>query len=166
MASWRYLLQIPAYAVFIGVVGYFSIAPEYQHVDPELAMIRLAFSHAAERVEPCRELSPAELAALPPNMRQPKACGRERLPVVVEFEIDGELVYRAAEIPTGVWKDGASTVYQKFIVPAGTHEMVVRLRDKRDTEGFDYEESATVALAPGQNFVIGFRAETGGFKFQ
>ena len=99
-------------------------------------------------------------------MRQPKQCGRERLPVFVEFEIDGELVYRAEETPTGDWNDGASTIYQKFLIPAGRYDMVVRLRDKRDTTGFDYEQSATVELAPGQNFVIGFRAATGGFRFQ
>lgn len=166
MASWKYLLQLPAYAAFIAVVGYFSVLPAYQHVDPDLALVKLAFSHAAERLEPCRTLSPAELAELAPNMRQPQQCGRERLPVFVELEIDGDLVYRARETPTGVWKDGASTIYQKFLVPAGTHDMVVRLRDKRDTTGFDYEQSATVELAPGQNFVISFRAATGGFKFR
>lgn len=166
MASWKYLLQAALYAAFIALIGYFSVAPAYRHGDPELAMIKLAFSHAADRREPCRTRTPAELAQLAPNMRRPMDCERERLPLLVELEIDGELVFQAEEAPTGLWQDGPSTVYQKFPVQPGSHELVARLRDGRDTAGFDYEQQATVELAPGQNFVIGFRAAAGGFKFQ
>lgn len=166
MASWKYLLQALLYGAFIAFIGYFSVAPAYRHVDPQLAVIKLTFSHAAERREPCRKLSPKELAQLAPNMRRPMDCERERLPLLVEFEIDGELVFQTEEAPTGLWKDGPSTVYQKFPVQAGSHELVARLRDGRDTEGFDYERAASVELAPGQNFVVGFRAAAGGFKFE
>lgn len=166
MASWKYLLQALFYAAFIAVIGYFSVSPPYRHVDPELAIIKLTFSHAADRREPCRKLTPEELAKLAPNMRRPMDCERERLPLLVELELDGELVYQAEQRPTGLWKDGPSTVYRKFPVQAGNHELVARLRDGRDTIGFDYEQAASVELAPGQNFVIGFRAAAGGFKFQ
>lgn len=166
MAKWKYLLQALLYAAFIALIGYFSVAPAYRHVDPELAIVKLAFSHAAERREPCRKLTPAELAQLAPNMRRPMDCDRERLPLLVELEIDGELVFQAEEAPTGLWQDGASTIYRKFLVQPGSHELVARLRDGRDTVGFDYEQAATVELAAGQNFVIGFRPAAGGFKFQ
>jgi len=166
VAKWKYLLQALLYAAFIALIGYFSVAPAYRHVDPELAMIKLVFSHAAERREPCRKLTPAELTQLAPNMRRPMECERERLPLVVELEIDGALVFQAEEAPTGLWKDGASTVYQKFLVQPGSHELVARLRDGRDAIDFNYEQAARVELAPGQNFVIGFRASAGGFKFQ
>ncbi|UCG73204.1 MAG: hypothetical protein JSV45_02135 [Chromatiales bacterium] len=166
MASWKYLLQSVLYAAFIALIGYFSVAPAYRHAHPELAVIKLAFSHAAERLEPCRKLTPEELAQLAPNMRRPMECERERLPLLVELEIDGELVFRAEEPPTGLWQDGAATIYQKFQVQPGSHELVARLRDGRDTVGFDYEQAASVELAAGQNFVIGFRAAAGGFKFQ
>jgi hypothetical protein len=164
LASWRYLLQVPLYAAFAAAIGYFSVAPAYRHLDAELAVIKLAFSHAAERREPCRKLAPAELARLAPNMRRPVDCSRERLPLVVELELDGQPIYRAEKPPMGLWKDGPSTVYEKFVVPAGRHTLVARLRDRRDTQDFDYEQTASVELAPGQNFVIGFRA--GGFVFQ
>ena len=166
MASWKYLLQGVLYAAFIALIGYFSVAPAYRHVDPELAIIKLVFSHAAERREPCRILTPEEIAQLAPNMRRPTECGRERLPLLVELEIDGQLVYQGEERPTGLWNDGPSTVYRKFQVAPGSHELVARLRDGRDTVGFDYEQAASVELAPGQNFVISFKATTGGFKFQ
>ena len=166
MASWKYLPQAALYAAFVAVIGYFSVAPAYQHVDPELSVIKLVFSHAADRREPCRKLTPQELARLAPNMRRPMECERERLPLLVELEIDGELVFRAEKAPTGLWQDGAATIYQKFQVQPGRHELVARLRDGRDTTGFDYEQAATVELVPGQNFVIGFRAAAGGFRFQ
>ena len=166
MPSWKYLLQALAYVAFIVVVGFLSVAPRYQHADPDKAVIKIAFSHAAERKEPCRQLTPEEIARLAPNMRRPTQCGRERLPVLVELEMDGEVIYRAEEIATGLWNDGPSTIYRKFTVAPGTYELVARLRDKRDTVGFDYEQQATVELTAGQNFVVGFRSETGGFRFQ
>lgn len=166
MTSWKYFLQAGLYAVFAALIGFFSVAPAYQHIDPDVAVIKLAFSHAGERREPCRKLTPEELAQLAPNMRRPMACGRERLPLRVELEINDQLVYQADEAPTGIWSDGPSTVYQRFRVQAGTHRLVVRLRDGRDTVGFDYAQEQTVELLPGQNYVIGFRPETGGFRFQ
>ncbi len=160
------MLQGVAYAAFAAFIGYFSVAPAYRYLPPDKALIKLAFSHAAERRVPCRKLSPEEIAALPPNMRKPEECERERLPLLVELELDGELIYRVEQQPTGIWKDGASTVYEKFLVAPGEHLVVARLRDRRDTTGFDYEQSAEIDLHPMQNFVIGFRKEFGGFMFQ
>jgi hypothetical protein len=166
LASWKYALQAALYGAFVAGIGYFSVAPAYRHVDPGLAVIKLAFSHATERREACRKLTPAEVAKLAPNMRRSTACERERLPLLVELELDDELVYRAEVNPSGLWKDGPATVYQKLLVQPGSHELVARLRDARDTAGFNYDQSASIELVPGQNFVIGFRAEAGGFKFQ
>jgi len=49
MMSWRSIaLQVPAYAAFAAFIGYFSAAPEYRHLDPGLAVVKLSFSHAGE----------------------------------------------------------------------------------------------------------------------
>jgi hypothetical protein len=40
------------------------------------------------------------------------------------------------------------------------------MRDSSRREGFDFERSATVMLAPRQNFVIDFHADAGGFIFR
>ena len=163
------MLRMPAqlilYALFAGVTGYFSAGPIYQAYAPDAALLRLAFTHAAERRKPCRQRSPEELAAMAANMRRPEACERARLPLHVELELDGELLYAADEPPAGLWDDGPSTVYEKFVVPAGRHEIEVRLRDRRDTIGFDYRESRDIELAPGQNLVIAFRPGDTGFTF-
>ena len=84
----RFAAQLAAYGAFVAVIGYFSASPTYTHVDPELGLIRLSFSHAGARSEECRRYTPEELAQLAPNMRRPMDCARERVALYVEFEID------------------------------------------------------------------------------
>ena len=162
----RYVGQFVAYAVFAAVVGYFSTQPAYTHLASDKAQIKLSFSHAGAHVSECRKLTQEELDRLPPNMRRPMDCPRERLPVLVELELDGKLLYQQALPPSGLSGDGASTAYAKFPLTAGTHHLVARLRDSRRKEGFDYEKEATLNLAPQQNLIIDFRPELGGFLFQ
>ncbi len=157
--------QALAYLLFAAVLGVFSAAPSYTHLEPDRALIKLSFSHAAQRKGECRRLTPEEIAALPPNMRRTQDCPRERLPVLVELVLDGRVVARELLPPAGLHGDGASAVYRRFPVNAGRHRLVARLRDSGRTEGFDYEGAAEVELAPGQNFVVDFRSETGGFIF-
>ena len=158
--------QAIAYAVFGALLGYFSAAPAYMHRDPSMAQIKISFSHAAQRVGECRHLSPEEIAKLAPNMRRPLDCPRERLPILIELELDNRPLYRGKLPPTGLARDGSATIYQRFPVAAGKHRLVARLRDSKRTSGFDYESTADIELAPRQNFVIEFRAETGGFIFK
>ena len=161
----KYIGQIIAYAVFAMVVGYFSTQPAYTHLGPDDALIKLSFSHAGAHAQECRTLTQEELQRLAPNMRRPMDCVRERLPLLVELELDGNILYRETLAPSGLSSDGASTAYQKFPVPAGAHHLVARLRDSRRTDGFDYEQAVDVSLMPLQNFVIDFRPELGGFLF-
>ena len=158
--------QAIAYVLFGAMIGYFSAAPAYIHHDPAMAQIKISFSHAAQRVGECRRLSPEEIAKLAPNMRRPLDCPRERLPILVELELDNQPLYRGELPPTGLAGDGSATIYQRFAVTTGKHHLVARLRDSKRTDGFDYVKAANVELRPQQNFVIEFRAETGGFVFQ
>lgn len=158
--------QAIAYVLFGAMIGYFSAAPAYVHHDPDMAQIKISFSHAAQRVGECRRLSPEEIAQLAPNMRRPLDCPRERLPILVELELDNQLLYRGELPPTGLARDGSATIYQRFPVAAGRHQLVARLRDTKRMDGFDYEHTADVELVPQQNFVVEFRAETGGFIFK
>ncbi len=161
----RLLGQALAYAAFAAVVGYFSASPRYTHLEPGMGVIRLSFSHAGERRQPCRRYSQEELEQLAPNMRRPLDCQRERVPLRIELELDGEVVYRDLLAPSGLAKDGASTAYRTVAVPAGSHHIAVRMSDSRRENGFDWQHEATVEIAPRQNFVIDFNARTGGFKF-
>ena len=68
--------------------------------------------------------------------------------------------------PRGFAGGGPSRIYQRFLLPAGTHDIAVRLRDRPGTQGFDYAAETQVTLAPAQSFVIDFHAEAGGFVFR
>ena len=163
--AFQYIGQLIAYTLFALVIGYFATQPSYTHLDPDRALIKLSFSHAGEHRQECRRLTQEELNELPPNMRRPMDCPRERLSLLVELELDGKILYRDELPPSGLASDGASTAYRKFPVAAGSHTLVARLRDSRREDGFDYEQVAEITLVPQQNFVIDFRPELGGFLF-
>jgi hypothetical protein len=152
----RFLGQAACYAAVALLLGYFSSAPAYAPIPPDQALIKLSFMHGAQRRGDCRRLSSEELAKLAPNMRKTVECPRERLPVIVELELDNELLYAATLPPTGLSGDGPSRAYQRFVVPPGRHRLVVRMRDTARTEGFDHLREADIELRPGQNLAIDF----------
>jgi len=155
--------QITAYVLFAVAIGYFSMNPAYTHVDPELALIRLSLDHAGHHKGDCRRFTPEEIARLPPRERRPLDCQRERSPVTIDLALDGKVLYHAELPPSGLSRDGPSFAYRRFPVPSGHHVLEVRLRDTPRTEGYDYERRAELDLAPGQNFVVAFRPDRGGF---
>ena len=161
-----WLGQVLLYTFFALVIGVFSQWPPYRHLGPDQALIKLSFSHHGQRVSACRQLGAEELAKLPPNMRAPTQCPRERAPVVVELDIDGRRVVHRVAPPSGLSKDGASTVYHRVQVAAGEHRIAVRLKDSPAGNAFDYERTATVSLAPAHILVIDFDAEKGGIVWQ
>jgi hypothetical protein len=159
----RLLGQAIGYAAFAVFIGYFAAAPAWSPADPSQAEIKLSFSHAGARVQECRRYTPEELAKIAPNMRRALDCPRERVPLVVELDLDGATLYRAVLPPTGVWKDGQSSVYRRFVVAPGDHRLAMRLRDSRRTTGFDHDKNVAIDLAPRQNLVVDFRPDKGGF---
>ena len=161
----RYAAQAVLYTAFVAAIGYLSTSPTYVHLPPDEALVKLSFSHAGARKEACRERSPEELAKLAPNMRAQTVCPRERVPVTVEVVLDGEPLFRVVAPPSGLAKDGASTVYRRVAVPAGTHRIAARLSDVPDGT-FDHRGETTVALPPGHVLVIDFDAGKGGFVFR
>lgn len=161
----RIFLQVLFYSVFAAGIGYFSFNPSYRQLVPGEALIKLSFSHAGQHKQECRRLSPEEIAKLAPNMQHQMQCSRERVPLLVEIHLDDRVLYHELLPPAGLSKDGESTVYKLFPVKSGEYVITALLRDSRRTQGFDYVYSEKVKLAPNQNFVIDFRADTGGFRF-
>ncbi|HSW52194.1 MAG TPA: hypothetical protein VLG93_03095 [Sulfuricaulis sp.] len=162
----RYLGQAVFYGLFVAFIGYFSVAPAYVHFPSDQALIKVSFSHAGQPLEECRVRTAEELAKLPPNMRLPMQCGRERSPVTLELDLDGQPVYRAELPPRGLSRDGASTVYQRFPVPAGQYRLRARLKDSVRVPDFNYTKEADVTVVPGQVFVVDFNPRAGGFVFK
>ena len=118
----------------------------------------MTFSHFGKLVKECRRRSQAELNKLAPNMRKPMDCPRQRLPLKVEFYLDAQPIFQTTIAPRGLWGDGEATVYERFPVAAGTHRLLIRMRDSARSEGFDYQLDKQVSIKAMQNLVIGFNS--------
>ena len=156
----NYGLQAVCYGAFIAVVGYFATSPPYEHLPAGEALVKLTFQHAGQRKEACKERSPEELARLAPNMRAATVCPRERAPVEVAIEMDGKPLFAVVTPPTGLTRDGASTVYRRAAIPAGEHRFVARMKDAVACD-FGHIGSRTIDLKPGRILVIDFDAKDG-----
>lgn len=166
MRAVRLVGQFIVIAALFAAVAALSDWPSYGQIPKNSGVVMLTFVHGADRKGECRRLSPEEIARLPPNMRRVQDCPRGRRAIYVELDIDGRSVYRSELRPTGVAGDGPSRVYQRFVMPAGKHDVAVRMRDTPRTDGFDHEASERVELAPDQMFVIDYRPERGSFIFR
>ncbi len=151
-------------AVVFGGVAALSNQPHYRSLPEAMGVLTLSFSHGADRKAACRKATPEELAALPANMRRPKICPRERPAVRVELDIDGKRAFGADVAPSGIAGDGPSRIHERFVLPVGTYEIAIRMRD-RPSEAYDWEASQTVQIGPADHRVIDFRADAGGFAF-
>lgn len=158
--------QVVLYGLFALAIGVFSQWPTYHHLAPDQALVKVSFTRVGKPVGDCRPLTPEELAKLPPNMREPTKCPRERSPVTVQVDIDGRRVLDRVAPPTGLSKDGASSVYERLVVPAGERRIAVALSDDVRAREAAHRREATVRLAPGQVLVIDFDANAGGITLQ
>lgn len=159
------LAQTVTYIWFAAVIGFFASQPPYAYNPDGNALLKLSLSHPGKRVVECRRRTPQELAKLPPNMRAPKSCPRQRWPVYVEIDIDGSSVMRESASPNGLAEDGPSIFYHVQTMTAGRHVVAMRLRE-RDGEGFDFEKTLSLDLRPGQVVAVKFDALKGGFVVQ
>lgn len=158
----RYGGQAVLYALFAVFVGYFSTSPAYRHLEPDQALLRLSFRHAGQIAGECRTRSAEELAKLPPQLRAERDCPRERSPVYVQVELDGELLYDERFAPAGLRRDGAASAYRRLPIPAGEHHLRVKLNDDVKVDGFNHQGERRLTLVPGQVVLIDFIADKGG----
>jgi hypothetical protein len=157
-----WLGQAVLYGLFALFIGVFSHWPQYEALPPGQALVKVSFIHHGQRVAECRPYTPEELAKLPPNMRTPMKCGRERAPVTIEVDLDGSTVYRHVAIPSGLSRDGPSSAYHRIAVSAGEHRIAVRMKDSTSAAAFTHSREAILTLKPAQVLVIDFDAEKGG----
>ncbi|MDX1425906.1 MAG: hypothetical protein R3322_22370, partial [Kiloniellales bacterium] len=152
-------------AAIAALLGYFSTSPAYERFPADKAQLVLSFTHVGQRATPCRKLSRAEIEELAANMRRAEVCERARLPLYVELDLGGKTLLSATLPPTGLARDGAAHLHRRFTVAPGRHVLRIALRDSARQDGFDYESEGVVELSPGESFVVDFRPEFGGFRF-
>lgn len=158
--------QALLYGCFAAAIGVFSRWPAYHPLPAGMAQIKVSFMHHGARLADCRPHTAEELARLAPNMRGAMKCERERSPVHIEVDLDGQTVLSHAAAPSGLSRDGASTLYRRLDVPAGERRIAVRFNDSQSVQGYTHQREAVVSLAPAQVLVIDFNADRGGIVLQ
>lgn len=158
--------QIVLYAIFIAFIGYFSTSPAYIFLPKDQALIKLTFSHAGLRKEPCRERSAEELEKMPKHLRKKKDCPRERSPVEVEMKLNGVTIYSDTVSPSGLSHDLASPIYERIRLPAGEHRLQLSMRDDIHSKDYNYIFDQVVTMRPAQILVIDFDSEKGEFSLE
>ncbi|MDH3469103.1 MAG: hypothetical protein OES26_25000 [Gammaproteobacteria bacterium] len=154
----RFALQAVNYTIFMALVWYFATSPSIKIIADDQAVITIAFSHAGQLREPCRQ---EELNKLPPNMRKLDDCPRERSPVTIEALLDDQPFYSAALSPPGLFGDGGVDVFHKAKVPAGKHRLSLKMNDSVRIEGFNHQLEQQVNIDPAQILLVGFESEQG-----
>ena len=145
-----------AASLFIAVLARFSNWPNTNLRGSDQSVISLTFSQAGQLLQECRKLTQQELDKLPANMRKTEECQRQRQAVEVVFKLDDKIIYEENLAPTGIWSDGAVTVYQRMKVPKGQHQMFIGMRNSNIDQGYDYVLESELVLEAGQHLIVEF----------
>lgn len=154
-----------AWGAFGALIVLLSHAPSVAPLPEGAALLQVSIAHAGARLAACRRLSAGELAARAPNMRAPEICPRGRSPVRVTVELDGRVLLDEILPPSGLARDGTSSLYRRIAIPAGERCLTVRVFDDlRDLRAplHAFERRARISLAPGQVLSIDFKPARGG----
>ncbi len=157
--SW--LLQVVNYTIFMFVVWYFSINPSYQHTAPDDSVIVLSFSHAGQLISECTKRTPEELAELPPNMRTPMKCPRQRSPIEVQLTLDNKVIFSEIFEAKGASGDWGVDVFKEFVVPAGDYHLKMQLKDSVLVDDYNYSYEKQVNITPQQLLLVDFQTHKG-----
>lgn len=156
--------QIVLYGAFAAFIGYFATYPRYRPIPDDAALIKLSMSHLGGRE--CRKRTPEELENMPRNMRAPLDCPRHRSDIKLEVDLDGQPLFSTIMQPTGLSKDGVSTVYKRFQLKAGSYRLSVRMNDNLIDPGYNHVKEEQITLKPAQVLVIDFNPDKGGLFFR
>ena len=152
----RYSLQAVNYTIFMALIWYFATSPSVRVIEDDEAMITVAFAHAGETRAKCRKLSQEELMKLPPNMRKPEDCPRERSPIIIEAMLDGKAIYSKTMMPPGIFNDGSVNIFYSSKVPAGKHMFEIKMDDSVRKQGFNYQLMQDINIKPAQILLVEF----------
>jgi hypothetical protein len=97
-------------------------------------------------------------------MRAPLICPRERSPLHIELTLDDELVLSEILPARGLHSDGRASMYRRLSVPAGKTRITVKLKDRLNSDSFQYSFSREVLLKAGKNLVIDFDEQSQSFE--
>lgn len=156
------ILSIPAVLIFL-----FSNAG-YLFSNPNDSLLKLSLKHAGKRIVECDEAAMLaeeakkyseqlkETGMAQMSLSKLGACSRERHPVYIEMYVDNEKKLVNSYMPGGWKNDGASFIYEKFVLKPGSHRLLIKMRDTKDGEHFDYAFEGSIESKAGYITVIDF----------
>jgi hypothetical protein len=157
----QYAAQAVLYALFFIPLAYLTHAPIHKHLAQDMAVLKVAVRHAGKIVGECTTLSKEAYANLPANMKRPETCPRERSPLQLELILDGEILYADSVAASGLHSDGVSSMYRRFVIPAGAHHLELFMNDDVSAAGHTWTLQQDIELQPAQVMVANFKE---GFK--
>ena len=95
-------------------------------------------------------------------MRAPEVCPRGRSPVRVTVAVDDKVLIDEILPPSGLARDGTSTLYRRIAIPARECRLSVRVLDDLRAPARAVERRATLRLEPGRVLSVDFKPERGG----
>jgi ferredoxin/coenzyme F420-reducing hydrogenase delta subunit len=119
----------------------------------------LSVKHSGEFLEGEEDYEGAE--DLAPHMRAARQLQKERAPVRLQVELDGEIVLDTAIRPGGVYRDTASIGMRRVTVDPGTHSVRIRIGETGDPGEWTYEEEKVLEFRDLNRRVVLFTGEDG-----
>lgn len=113
------------------------------------AMLRLSWSARPERIEQCRRLSDAELAALPQHMRLRWECEGRFARYLLSVSVDGRMLAADTVRGGGLRNDRPMHVFREYAVRPGARRITVTLRRIDAAVPPDSKADATTAAGTG-----------------
>ncbi len=141
---------------------------ELQFYAPEKSMLKVAFKHSGKRLEECdevefllkqaeryrRENRQSQGVRMDIGLLEKTGCSRERYPVELRIVVDGKELIRKSYPPVGLKKDGASFVYERFLLESGLHHVEITMRDGKDSPPYILKKR--VNFPPGRILLVRF----------
>jgi len=161
------VLAIPAV-----IVGVFSTWPSHTFTDPGMMGIIISFKKVTDKAHTCDERELAEFHAaaakrLKHMRRANMECGsRERVPLGLAIWVDDVQMADIKLPPSGIHKDSACYIYEKFLFPAGERRVKIAMRSSRGAKDgeFDYKFETVVKGGSRSAIVVSFDSGTNVFK--
>lgn len=147
-------------AIVLGAVTWlFSNLPYRTPHSPEPELV-VSFNHHGAIVD-ARKLTKEELDKRLPHMRAQVNVTRERVPVRLRVQVDGQIVHDHSYQSKGLSHDGPSMAVVRLPVAPGQHKVQVELADTADAAQFTQRWSETVAFPENHLRVVLFDTKAG-----
>ena len=136
-----------------------STLPYHTPHSPEPELV-VSFNHHGNIVAP-RKLTKEELDARQPQMRAQFNVARERVPVRLRVQVDGQTVHDQSYQAKGLSKDGPSIAVVRLPIASGSHVVQVELNDSGKPDDWSQHWSETVVFQENHLRVVLFDTAAG-----